>query len=87
MRRESRKTKISMETMTLHIPAAQVGWFEQMVRTMGWTIEKGSTNEQDTNRITPAMQRSINKARKELVQGQTISCHSPQDMQQYFDSL
>ena len=41
----------------------------------------------DDNTITPAMRRSINKARREYANGETISCSSPEEMQQYFDSL
>jgi hypothetical protein len=36
---------------------------------------------------TPAMRRQINKARKEYAAGQTRTCGTPQEMQQYFDSL
>ncbi len=41
----------------------------------------------DDNTITPAMQRSINKARCEYANGETIKCNSPEEMQRYFDSL
>jgi hypothetical protein len=41
----------------------------------------------DDNTITPAMRRSINKARREYANGETIKCSSPEEMQQYFDSL
>ena len=37
--------------------------------------------------LTPAMQRSINKARREYANGETISCRTPEEMQRYFDSL
>ena len=37
--------------------------------------------------ITPAMRRSINKARREMAKGETIKCSTPEEMQQYFDSL
>ena len=36
---------------------------------------------------TPALQRKISKARKEYADGQTITCRTPQEMQQFFDSL
>ncbi|MBO6216689.1 MAG: hypothetical protein J6N73_03450 [Prevotella sp.] len=42
---------------------------------------------QDDQTITPAMRRSINKARREYANGETISCSSPEEMQKYFDSL
>ncbi|MBO4662999.1 MAG: hypothetical protein IKQ72_06990 [Bacteroidaceae bacterium] len=41
----------------------------------------------DNKEITPAMRRSINKAREEYAKGETISCHTPEEMQKYFDSL
>jgi len=41
----------------------------------------------DDNTITPAMRRSINKARREYANGETIKCRTPEEMQQYFDSL
>lgn len=42
---------------------------------------------QDDQTITPAMRRSINKARREYANGETISCSSTEEMQNYFDSL
>ena len=41
----------------------------------------------DDNTITPAMRRSIDKARREYANGETISCSTPEEMQRYFDSL
>ena len=41
----------------------------------------------DDHAITPAMRRSIQKARKESARGETIVCRTPEDMQEYFDSL
>ena len=41
----------------------------------------------DDSTITPAMRRSINKARREFAKGETISCKTPEEMQRYFDSL
>ncbi|MBQ3744483.1 MAG: hypothetical protein II853_01205 [Prevotella sp.] len=41
----------------------------------------------DDKTITPAMRRSINKARREYANGETISCSTPEEMQCYFDSL
>ena len=41
----------------------------------------------DDNTITPAMRRSINKARREYAKGETIKCSTPEEMQRYFDSL
>ncbi len=41
----------------------------------------------DDETITPAMHRSINKARREYANGETISCSTPEEMQRYFDNL
>jgi hypothetical protein len=32
-----------MTTMTVQIPTGQVGWFEQMLRSMGWVFRKDET--------------------------------------------
>ena len=62
-----------------------------MVQSMGWVFSKteapktGSIDNGQT--ITPAMRRQIAKARKERADGQTRICRTPQEMQQYFDSL
>lgn len=37
--------------------------------------------------LTPAIRRSIAKARKESASGETIVCKTPEEMQKYFDSL
>ncbi|WP_337775873.1 hypothetical protein [Prevotella pectinovora] len=44
-------------------------------------------NLKDDETITPAMHRSINKARREYANGETISCSTPEKMQRYFDNL
>ena len=41
----------------------------------------------DDNTVTPALRRSINKARREYAKGETIKCGTPEEMQRYFDSL
>ena len=41
----------------------------------------------DDHSISPALRRSMKKARKEYANGETISCSTPEEMQQYFDSL
>ena len=80
-----------MATVTVQIPNAQVPWFEQMVRSLGWSFrsEKTSSEAQsdEKGKITPAMRRRISKARKEYAEGQTTTCRTPQEMQQFFDSL
>ena len=37
--------------------------------------------------VTPALRSRIRKARQESANGETIVCSSPEEMQQYFDSL
>ena len=86
-----------MVTMTVQIPNAQVGWFEQMVRNLGWSFSKSDTHSLDETKtqkansndliITPALRRKINHARKEYAEGQTVSCKTPQEMQHFFDNL
>lgn len=44
-------------------------------------------NISDDRRVTPAMRRSIAKAREESLHGETIVCKTPEEMQKYFDSL
>lgn len=44
-------------------------------------------NINDDKTITPAIRRSIKKARREYANGETISCSTPEEMQRYFDSL
>ena len=41
----------------------------------------------DDRRITPAIYAHIKKAREESKRGETIVCNTPEEMQQYFDSL
>ena len=41
----------------------------------------------DDRSITPAIRRSIAKAREESARGETIVCKTPEEMQKYFDSL
>ncbi len=80
-----------MSTITIHIPTSEVGWFEQMIHSMGWKFTKASVTKAEPSAerpvITPAMRRRITKARKEYAEGQTITCKNPQEMQQFFDSL
>ena len=80
-----------MSTFTIQIPAEHVGWLEQMAQTMGWVFRKKDSATraitQEKQTITPAMRRRINKARKDFAEGQTTTCRTPQEMQQFFDSL
>ena len=80
-----------MATFTLQIPTAQAAWFEQMVQSLGWGFSRSETTKtvsvDKRQTITPAMRRQINKARKEHAEGLTKTCRTPQEMQQYFDSL
>jgi hypothetical protein len=83
-----KNTYRNMTTMTLQVPGAQVGWFVQMVRSMGWSYQEEKTTIADKRQaITPAMRRAINKARQESENGEVTVCRTPQEMQQYFDAL
>ena len=78
-----------MAAITVQVPTAQLGWFEQMIQTMGWTfdISDADVATASDNTITPTMRRRINRARKEYAEGKTITCKTPQEMQDFFDSL
>ena len=41
----------------------------------------------DDPSISPTLRRAMKKARKEYANKETISCSTPEEMQQYFDSL
>ena len=41
----------------------------------------------DDRHVTPALRRSIQKAREESASGDTIVCNNIDEMQQYFDSI
>jgi len=43
--------------------------------------------ENELQVITPALRRRIDAARKEYAEDKTITCRTPQEMQQFFDSL
>ena len=83
--------EVFMSTYTLQIPTSQAGWFEQMIRTMGWEFSRSDAPKTEpvdkSQAITPALRRRITMARKEYAAGQTKTCRTPQEMQQYFDSL
>ena len=43
-----------MVTMTVQIPNAQVGWFEQMARNLGWSFSKSDTHSLDETKTQKA---------------------------------
>lgn len=49
--------------------------------------ESSTEKENELQVITPALRRRIDAARKEYAEGKTITCRTPQEMQQFFDSL
>lgn len=59
--------------------------FQALCLSRQFKVAKSPNAENQT--ITPALRRSINSARKEYAEGKTISCKTPQEMQQFFDSL
>ena len=90
MRAKLKEREKTMSTFTIQIPVEQASWFEQMIQTMGWVFSRKETSvdaSNDEQQITPALRKQINRARKEYADGQTITCWTPQEMQQYFDSL
>ncbi len=44
-------------------------------------------NLSDDNSISPSLYSRIRKARRESANGETIVCNTPEEMEQYFDSL
>lgn len=60
-----------MSTFTLQIPAEQVGWFEQMVLTMGWTFTKKET--------ISASEKRTRKAIEEIESGKGTVCQTFDD--------
>lgn len=82
-----------METRTYTTPPAN-----QMIVTLedGATVAeirkallliRGIVSVRMANTVTPALRSKIRKARQESANGETVVCSSPEEMQQYFDSL
>ena len=57
------------------------------LQALGILIKKISPIAKNENRITPALNLRMKKAREEFAKGETISCSTPDEMQNYFDSL
>lgn len=53
--------------MTLQVPNSQLGWFEQMVRTMGWPFSKEETPKANSieQRVFEAEQKLRNEVEAE----------------------
>ena len=80
-RNESKKIIITLEDNAL---IADIKKALKLIRGIA-SVRVATLNDDKT--ITPAMRRSINKARREYANGETISCSTPEEMQRYFDSL
>jgi len=53
----------------------------------GAIIQSTETKPHEEDLLTPSLRSKIKKAREESINGETIVCKSPVEMQQYFDSL
>lgn len=68
-------------------PGAIVADLKKAMKLMRGVASVHTAKVKSGYHITPAMSRKISKARKEYAKGETISCRTPEEMQQYFDSL
>ena len=68
-------------------PDAIVADLKKALRLMRGVASVHTANVKTDNHISPVLSRKINKARREYAKGETISCRTPEEMQQYFDSL
>ena len=78
---------LKQNTFSVQVPRVDLKRFRGIVKAMGWGIVSEPAVANSRQEITPAMRRQINKARKEYAEGKTITCRTPQEMQQFFDSL
>ena len=51
------------------------------------SVRMAEDNASAKNMITPALAMQIRKAREEYSKGETTRCETPEQMQQFFDSL
>ncbi len=56
------------------------------LQALGVLVKKITPSVTD-DQITPALSVRMKKAREEFANGETIVCHTPDEMQKYFDSL
>ena len=68
-------------------PDANTAAIKKSKKLMRGVASVRATKVKADNHISPALSRKISKARKEYVKGETFSCRTPEEMQQYFDSL
>jgi len=76
-----------MATITLHYDGRSnlIKHLIEALLAAGATMQTKDSSQ--NNAITPTLRTKIKKARKESEQGETIVCSTPENMQQYFDSL
>lgn len=59
-----------------------------LIQRLSVSLASAVKDTQETSAaITPSLRSRISKARKEYAQGETTRCKTPQEMQQFFDSL
>lgn len=68
-------------------PDAIVADIKKAMKLMRGVASVRATKVKADNHISPALSRKISKARKEYAKGETFSCRTPDEMQQYFDCL
>ena len=68
-------------------PDAIIADLKKALKLMRGVASVRTAKVKANNQISPALSRKICKARKEYAKGETISCHTPEEMLQYFDSL
>lgn len=81
MQRKKHKT---MSTLALNKLLEYILSLGLSNRNKDWLAERIIESKTD---ITPSLKAQMSRARKEFKNGETISCSTPEEMQQYFDSL
>ena len=76
-----------MCTVTLQYDRRSALARSKMAALMATGLFTQIANQSQKQFVTAAMRRQINMARKEYAEGQTVTCKTPQEMQQFFDSL
>ena len=56
------------------------------LKALGILVKKISPKTEERS-ISPALRSLMKKAREEYANGETISCSTPEEMQNYFDNL
>ena len=78
--------KYTMATMTISYDGRS-SVMQHLIEAMLAAGAKMLPVDKSHNAITPALRTKIREARQESAKGETVVCSSPEEMQQYFDSL